>query len=68
MKKKEKFYPVNNQEDEDGYSICKANAGKKQRLTSARDFENPGTRPGTWQIRRPMLSSLQQSQDAEMMQ
>ena len=60
MKKKEKFYPVNNQEDEDGYTL-QTDARKKHRLGPPGNFEN--TRPSSAKLptRGLMLSSFQQS-------
>jgi hypothetical protein len=60
MKKKEKFYPENNQEDEDGYTP-QTDAKKKHRLSTPGNFENK--RPGfsKLQTRSLMPSSFQQS-------
>ena len=59
MKKKEKSYPVNNQEDEDGY-ILQADARKKHRLRPPDNFEN--TRPSSAKLptHSLILSSVQQ--------
>jgi UDP-galactopyranose mutase len=61
MKKKEKFYPVNNQEDEDGYSLYQADARKKQSLSFPDNFENTRHGYAKLQTRRLILSSFQQS-------
>jgi hypothetical protein len=59
MKEKKKFYPVNNQEDEDGYTL--PDATKKHRLSPSRNFENTRSRSAKLQTRSLMLSSFQQS-------
>jgi hypothetical protein len=41
MKKKEKFYPVNNQEDEDGYTLYPENAMNYESIKKKQD--SPGS-------------------------
>ena len=42
MKKKEKFYPVNNQEDEDGYTLYPENALNYENIKKKQD-SSPGS-------------------------
>lgn len=42
MRKKEKFYPVNNQEDEDGYTLYPENAMNYESIKKKQD-NSPGS-------------------------
>jgi hypothetical protein len=54
MKKKEKYYPVNSQEDEDGYTHYPAFTGSPENIKESQDIDPQNdiinTEPGTSQI------------------
>jgi len=59
MKKKGKFHPVNNQEDEDAYTL-KADERKKHRLSPPGNFENTRPASAKLQTHSLMFSSFQE--------
>jgi hypothetical protein len=57
LMKKEKFYPINNQEDEDGYTLYPHNAIIDENIKDRRDMSSPdhaeNTGPGATILQLP---------------